>query len=80
MHDEKFYGTGTVGEKGQIVIPIKARETLGIKPGDNFIFFGHDGSPMVHLIKAEELNSFFEKITKKAADFKSLIDKVGKNE
>ena len=73
-HDEKFYGTGTIGEKGQIVIPVKARESLGIKPGDNFIFFGHGDNPMIHLIRAEELNNFFEKITKKASDLKNLIN------
>jgi AbrB family looped-hinge helix DNA binding protein len=33
MLDEmKFYGSATVGTKGQIVIPYEAREELGIKP------------------------------------------------
>jgi len=35
MHDKTtFYGTATVGTKGQIVIPAEAREELKIKEGD----------------------------------------------
>lgn len=59
----KFYGTGTVGEKGQIVIPAKARKNLKIKPGDEFVFFGR--GPIIHLVKARELNNIFSKMTQK---------------
>lgn len=58
-----FYGTGTIGEKGQIVIPAKAREKLDIKPGDDFIFFGH--GPVIHVVKSNEINSILDKITEK---------------
>ncbi len=33
----KFAWTVTVGEKGQIVIPKKARELFNIKTGDNLV-------------------------------------------
>ena len=33
----KFAWTVTVGEKGQIVIPKKARELFNIKSGDNLV-------------------------------------------
>jgi AbrB family looped-hinge helix DNA binding protein len=61
--DRHFYGLGTVGEKGQIVIPAKAREELGVKSGDQFIFFGH--GPMMHLIKADELDTVLNKMTQR---------------
>ena len=32
-----------VGEKGQIVIPAKARKLFDIKPGDNLIILGDEG-------------------------------------
>ena len=32
--------TATVGEKGQIVIPKKARELFDIKPGDTLLLLG----------------------------------------
>jgi AbrB family looped-hinge helix DNA binding protein len=35
-----FFGSVKVGERGQIVIPLKARETFGIEPKDNVYIFG----------------------------------------
>ncbi len=38
----KYAWTATVGEKGQIVIPKKARELFGIKPGDTLLLLGDE--------------------------------------
>lgn len=35
-----FYGSVTVGERGQIVIPAQARREHGIAPGDKLIVLG----------------------------------------
>ena len=35
-----IFGTVTIGERGQIVLPKKARETMGIKPGDTLVMLG----------------------------------------
>ena len=37
-----FFGTATVGERGQIVIPKKAREIFQIKPGDSIVIIGDE--------------------------------------
>ena len=37
---KKFYGSGTVSERGQIVIPADARKDFGIKTGDKLLVFG----------------------------------------
>ena len=37
---KKFYGSVTVSERGQIVIPIDARKDFGIKTGDKLLVFG----------------------------------------
>ncbi len=58
----KMYGTGTIGQKGQIVVPAKARNELGIKANDEFIFFGHE--KMIHMVRASELNIILDKMTK----------------
>lgn len=34
------FGTVTVGERGQIVIPAKARKIFGIRPGDSLLVLG----------------------------------------
>jgi AbrB family looped-hinge helix DNA binding protein len=35
-----LYGTVTVGERGQIVLPIEARKHFNIKPGDKLLVAG----------------------------------------
>jgi AbrB family looped-hinge helix DNA binding protein len=73
----KIYGTGKVGEKGQIVIPVKARDLFNIKSGDDFIFFGHD--KIIHLVKTDELNTLLNQMTKKFTSHISEIKKEIKN-
>lgn len=34
----QFYGSNSVGSKGQIVIPSELREDIDIKPGDKLLF------------------------------------------
>lgn len=38
-----IFGMVKVGDKGQIVIPAKARKIFDIKPGDNLIILGDEG-------------------------------------
>ena len=38
-----IFGMVKVGDKGQIVIPAKARKVFDIKPGDNLIVLGDEG-------------------------------------
>ena len=46
------FGVVTVGEKGQIVIPVKARKIFHIAPGDQLIVLG-DESQGLALLKSE---------------------------
>jgi AbrB family looped-hinge helix DNA binding protein len=36
----KFYGAVTVGERGQVAIPVAARRDFAVKPGDKLLVFG----------------------------------------
>lgn len=47
-----LFGTVTVGEKGQIVIPVKARKIFGINPGDSLIILGDEQQGLA-LIKTD---------------------------
>ena len=38
-----LFGMVTVGDKGQIVIPAKARKLFDIKPGDKLVVLGDEG-------------------------------------
>ena len=54
IEKDKLYGTTTVGTKGQIVIPVKAREDLKIIPGDDLLVICKHGKAL-GLIKSEDL-------------------------
>ncbi|MBQ3108310.1 MAG: AbrB/MazE/SpoVT family DNA-binding domain-containing protein [Clostridia bacterium] len=47
-----IFGTVTVGERGQIVIPKKARDLFDIKPGDSLIVLG-DETQGIAIMKAD---------------------------
>ena len=48
----RFYGSVTVSERGQIVIPAEARRDFDIKTGDKLLVFG-DLSQGLAMAKAE---------------------------
>ena len=62
-HDDgcmpKFYGATTIGERGQMVIPVEARKDFQITPSTKLLVFGSPGGLMV--VKAEHISSFLAK-------------------
>ena len=55
-----IFGMVKVGEKGQIVIPAKARKIFDIVPGDNLIVLGDEGQGIA-LIKEKGLLGLINK-------------------
>ena len=43
MSGKHMFGMVTVGDKGQIVIPVQARRVFHINPGDQLMVLGEDG-------------------------------------
>lgn len=56
-----IFGLVKVGEKGQIVIPAKARKIFDIKPGDNLIVLG-DEPQGIAIIKEKGLLDMLKKV------------------
>jgi AbrB family looped-hinge helix DNA binding protein len=56
-----LYGTVTVGERGQIVLPKEARDHFSIKPGDKLIVTG-DVNKGIAIVKAEIMKDLALKI------------------
>ena len=56
----KFYGSATVGTKGQIVIPAEARDELKLKEGDKLIVVRNPRGCVMMLMKAETLEEMIE--------------------
>jgi len=53
-----FFGATTVGERGQIVIPKKAREIFQIEPGDTLIVVGDEERGLA-IVPENYLQGFF---------------------
>ncbi len=53
-----FYGTATVGERGQIVIPAQARREFGIETGDKLLVIGHPERRGVMICKIDGMREF----------------------
>ncbi|APV43696.1 looped-hinge helix DNA binding domain-containing protein, AbrB family [Dehalogenimonas formicexedens] len=44
----KFYGSTTIGERGQMVIPAEARKDFDITPASKLLVFGSGGQSRKH--------------------------------
>ena len=67
----KVFGAVTMGERGQIVIPVGIRKNFNIKPGDRLIVFAKQNGP-IGLIPAEEFSQFLDSMTEIQAKFKKI--------
>ncbi len=79
--DNYFFGSVKVGERGQIVIPSKARKIFKIEPGDQLLVFG-DINKGIGIIKATELKNFalkFFEAFEKESNNKLKKNKIGDN-
>ncbi|HEY3268617.1 MAG TPA: AbrB/MazE/SpoVT family DNA-binding domain-containing protein [Armatimonadota bacterium] len=63
--EDCFYGSVTVGERGQVVIPADVRKAVGIEPGDRLLVFRppmHDHIVMAKIDSVHEVLGFFQKL------------------
>ncbi len=58
-----LFGLVTVGDKGQIVIPAKARKLFDISPGDQLVVLGDEGQGMA-LVKSDSFLSLANMVRK----------------
>lgn len=56
-----FFGSVTVGERGQIVIPKRARELFGIAPGDKLLVLG-DAEQGLAVLPQKAMEAFFKDV------------------
>jgi AbrB family looped-hinge helix DNA binding protein len=69
-----FYGTTTIGEKGQVVIPQEVREKMKLSKGEKLLVFGM-GDDMVAFAKLSHFEKFEKHLSEKLGDIRSIIKK-----
>jgi AbrB family looped-hinge helix DNA binding protein len=79
----EFFGSTTVGERGQIVLPAELRKKYQINAGDKLIVLGLPGlhgveesaSGQIMLVKAEVLNKFIEFMEQQKNALREILHK-----
>lgn len=71
--EDCFFGTSTVGERGQVVIPAEAREEFGFLPGDKLMVMRHPVHAGVMLFKIDSAREFLD-------EFQKTLDRFEKGE
>jgi AbrB family looped-hinge helix DNA binding protein len=66
---DAFYGSSTVGERGQIVIPAEARAEIGFNPGDKVLIMRHPVYKGVMLFKIEAVREFLDEFAQNLTKF-----------
>jgi AbrB family looped-hinge helix DNA binding protein len=72
----RFYGSITVSDRGQVVIPAEARRDFGIEVGDKLLVLG-DLDQGLAIVKA---SVFLDRYANHSAAIQSLMDETSKNE
>lgn len=72
--DNAFYGSATVGERGQIVIPAEARAEMGIEPGDKVLIMRHPIHDGLQVFKLSSVREFLDEYAQKLNQIAELPD------
>lgn len=75
----KFWGSATVGSKGQVVIPAEARENLSIKEGDKLVVLSHPARKGVVMMKADSIEEMLQHIQAELTEVQKSNHKTQRN-
>lgn len=70
----RLYGTVTIGERGQIVIPVEARKELGLEPSTKLLVFGtpHGAGGLI-ITRADFIAEFITRATARLTQFEEML-------
>ena len=68
-----FYGSVTVGERGEVVIPVKARRDFDIVPSGKLLVFSAPGGKALMFIKAESVSEFIASATDRLSQLEQVL-------
>ena len=69
----RFYGSVTVGERGQVAIPAEARREQDITPGGKLLAFGGPEGRALMFVKAEFLTEFITSVSSLLSQFEHIL-------
>lgn len=75
MKGMKFYGSTTLGERGQVVIPAEARTALGLEKGEKLLVLGMNEETIV-LQKVSALKQISDMLEKRSKEIKNIMEQI----
>ena len=69
----KFYGSTTVGEKGQIVLPVRLRKDFKINKGDKLLVIVDPHGSRINLVNPDTMSKFLDMMSENINQMKSKI-------
>ncbi len=75
MNKMKFYGSTTIGERGQIVLPAKLRDDFKIKKGEKLLVIGNSDEYRIALVNPDIMSRHLDLMSEKINKMKSTIKK-----
>jgi AbrB family looped-hinge helix DNA binding protein len=71
----KTYGSVTIGERGQLVIPAELRKALSIKSGDHLMIFAKLDKKIISLMPEKDFSKFLERAASVISKLESKVHK-----
>lgn len=74
-HKPEFFGSTTIGERGQVVIPVEAREKLGLDKGEKLLVMGVRGETLM-LAKFSTFQKISEQMGKRQEAINNMLKEM----
>jgi AbrB family looped-hinge helix DNA binding protein len=72
----KCYGSATISERGQVVIPAEARRELGLEPATKVLIFGPEQGGVLIVVSADTVTRFVHDAMERLTEFERLINEA----
>ena len=73
MKKMKFYGSTTVGERGQIVLPISLRRELNITKGDTLVVIANPHIKSITLFSQDTMDQYLNYLSENITELRTNI-------
>jgi AbrB family looped-hinge helix DNA binding protein len=70
---DKAYGSVTIGDRGQLVIPAGLRRTLNIKPGDQLMVFAKLDKKIISIMPVSDFSRVLNKAAQLIAQWETKV-------
>ncbi|MDX2064544.1 MAG: AbrB/MazE/SpoVT family DNA-binding domain-containing protein [Fimbriimonadaceae bacterium] len=78
--EEGFYGTSTLGERGQLVIPAEARAEMDMQPGDKILIMRHPVHRGLVLFKLAHARQFLDEFSRSIERMETTVTEEDKED